>query len=70
MHEIGGWKSKEYFVQNMGKIRILSDISNIFENKLINFLEAFRFSKCSVARQNETGFQNNNHKNENRMTHS
>ena len=38
MHEDSGSQSQDYLDQNMGKIRILSDISNNFEHKLINFL--------------------------------
>jgi hypothetical protein len=60
--QIGGWKTPDPIAHDREKIRILSDISNNFEDNLINFLEDFRFSKCSMASHCETGLANNSHK--------
>jgi hypothetical protein len=39
--QTGGWKTPDPIAHDREKIRILSDISNNFEDKLINFLEEF-----------------------------
>jgi len=39
--QIGGWKTPDPIAHDREKIRILSDISNNFEDNLINFLEDF-----------------------------